>query len=136
MDRSILNPAQLRVVDELMATGQPRPVFRPELAPELMDCLEERLSPIAETLAPRELGWINKARLSQVHSCEAYYLNEALEGFPGWNARTARGTVVHKAVELSVSLGSEAPPLTLVDYAIESLRAEDRRGSPKPWLDE
>ena len=131
MDRDALTPAQLRVVDELMALGQERPVFERDLAVRLRDQLEAGLAPAAEKLAPEELPWVNKDRLAKVHACEAHFLAET--DFE-WTARTARGSVVHKALELSVTLGDDAVPLELVDHAIETLKDDDRRASPGPWL--
>lgn len=47
---------------------------------------------------------------------------------------TARGSVVHKAVELSVHRRGEPTPLDLVDDAVALLESEDRDRSVGEWL--
>lgn len=131
-----LTPAQSRVVTELMAWGEPRPRFDPDLAPALRAQLEEALAPVADAVdddAPGDELWVNKTALSQVHACEAHYRSECDEPFD-WNARNARGTVVHKALELAVSSRTAHTPLDLIDHAIDMLEADDHRSSPGPWL--
>ncbi len=51
--------------------------------------------------------------------CETRYLAE--QDWDGWSVPTARGTVVHKAIELSINTKGEAWPPDLVDNAIASL---------------
>ena len=127
-----LNPAQQEVVVDLMQLGADRPVFRPELRGELRDLLESSLADLIRPPGIAERTWVNKTALAQVLACEAYYASEAGSGFPGWNKKTARGSVVHKALELSVAIREPMPPLVLVDHALESLRADDR--SLSAWL--
>jgi PD-(D/E)XK nuclease superfamily protein len=133
MDRSTLTPAQLRVLDELMATGLQRPEFDADLPVRLRDELESGLAPVADQLGVGELSLVSKSRLAQVHACEAHYLASAEGGF-AWNLHTARGTVVHKALELSVAARGDVPPLDLVDHALNILTDDDHRNSPRPWL--
>jgi hypothetical protein len=129
-----LSPAQQRVVDDLMALGRPRPAFAPELPIRLRDALEAGLAPVAERLGAEEL-FVRKRDLVQVHSCEAHHLAERERGFPGWSASTARGTVAHKAVELSVFMREELPPLDLVDAAIQRFEDDlDDAWGPGEWL--
>ena len=134
MDRRLLTPAQRRVVDDLLGLGQPRPCFDLELVPQLRDELEEALAPALEGLAPGELPWVTKHGLAEVHACEAHHRAQVTAGFQGWTASSARGSVIHKALELSVAFGGEPVPLELVNHAMASLAADDRRGSPRPWL--
>jgi hypothetical protein len=132
MDRDQLNPAQCEVVDDLMQLGVERPTFRPQLRAELRDLLESSLADLVRPPGIGERTWVNKSALAQVLACEAYYASEAGSGFPGWNRKTARGSVVHKALELSVSMRDMVPPLVLVDHALDSLQADDR--SLSTWL--
>lgn len=129
-----LTPAQRRVIVELMGQGQVRPRFGPDVAESLRGELEETLAPLVGATHD-EVLWVKKGALSQVHACEAHHQAESAEPFR-WNARTARGTVAHRALELSVSTGGRLPPLELVDHAISSLGADDPRGTLRPWLAE
>jgi hypothetical protein len=115
-----------------MQFGVARPTFRPQLRAELRDLLESSLADLVRPPGVGDRTWVNKATLAQVLACEAYYASEAGSGFPGWNKKTARGSVVHKALELSVALRDPLPPLVLVDHALDSLRADDR--SLSSWL--
>jgi hypothetical protein len=128
-----LTPAQRRVLDELMARGQPRPCFDPELAADLRADLEEALTPLLA--GTEEQLWVTKGALGQVHACEAHFLANEEEPF-AWNAGNARGTVAHRALELTLSSTGEVWPLELVDRALESLGADDPRGILRPWLSE
>ncbi|HEV3401401.1 MAG TPA: PD-(D/E)XK nuclease family protein [Acidimicrobiales bacterium] len=131
-----LTPAQRRVLVELMAQGRPRPHFPAEVVEGLHRQLEDEVAPLVGDGDPTgETLWVNKRALSQVHACEAHHVAESA-GFE-WNARTARGTVAHRALELSVSTQGRVPPLDLVDRAIASLGDDDpRRGTLRPWLTE
>lgn len=115
-----LTPAQRRVTDDLMARDQPRPQFDASLGHDLRAHLESTLAPLADRLA--DPIHVSKNALSGVHACEANYLAEL--NWSGWNAANAEGVVTHRAVQLSVSLGDSAPPLLLVDHAIEELMAD------------
>lgn len=125
-------PTQRRVLQELMAAGRPRPSFPDTVAERLRAVLEEGLSEVAARVGPEGLA-IRKADLSQVHACEAHHLAESSSSF-GWNARNARGTVAHKAIELSVSLRPCPPPAALVDLAIDRLVEDDWDWGPGRWL--
>lgn len=136
-----LTPAQRRVVVDLMAAGQRRPTFAPELSDQMRQRLDEELAPVLDRHPPIAHGtgaepdpiWVNKTSLSNIHTCESHYVSEA-EGPFEWNARNARGSVVHKALELAVCARGEQAPLALVDHAISNLMADDHRGTPGPWL--
>ncbi|HEX2043078.1 MAG TPA: PD-(D/E)XK nuclease family protein [Acidimicrobiales bacterium] len=129
-----LTPAQRRVVVELMAQGRQRPRFAADVAEGLRRQLEDSLGPLlGADLPSAEALWLTKSALGQVHACEAHHLAERGESFQ-WNARTARGTVAHRALELSVSTRGRLPPLDLVDRAIASLGADHPRGTLRPWL--
>lgn len=129
-----LTPTQRRVLEELMAAGRPRPSFPDTLAERLRAMLEEGLSEAAAQVGPDGVV-IRKADLAQVHACEAHYLAETTSPF-GWNSRNARGTVAHKAIELSVNLRPGPPPAALVDLAIDRLVEEDWDWGPGRWLSE
>ncbi len=126
-------PAQHRVLADLLALGQPRPRFDPDLGHHLRRQLETALDPVADSLPVEEL-WVDKRQLGQIHACEAHWRAEReVIGFD-WSARTAAGTVIHKAIELSISSRTEAVALDLVDHAMAALAEDTRRASPRPWL--
>ncbi|MGI9080169.1 MAG: PD-(D/E)XK nuclease family protein [Acidimicrobiales bacterium] len=134
-----LTPAQLRVLDDLMARGQARPRFAPSLAADLRRQLEDAITPLIDEAptcgATGEALWVTKGVLSQVHACEAHHLDQAQEPF-AWNAGNARGTVAHRALELTLSSRDHVASLDLVDRALDSLGADDPRGVLRPWLAE
>jgi hypothetical protein len=61
--------------------------------------------------------WLSKRDLGAVHGCEAAFLAGDDEAFE-WSAVTARGSVSHKAIELSIHWRGEVTPGDLVDEAI------------------
>ena len=126
-----LNPAQRRVLVDLMALGQDRPRFGPEVAAGLQAEIEGALEPLLGD--GDEPLWVKKSTLTDVHACEAHFQDAESEDF-AWSAATAKGTVAHRALELSLTCGGDPVPLDLVDHAIESLRGDDRRTSPRSWL--
>jgi hypothetical protein len=139
VDRSALTPAQLDVVDDLLALGQARPTFHEGLAVQLLDLLEDGLGPVFQLLGPVELV-VNKTALNQVHACEAHHLAESDVPFE-WSVASCRGTVAHRALELSVfrpgvgPLGRREPnPLELVDEAMNRLIQTGEDWSPRDFL--
>ena len=140
MDRSALTPAQLDVVDHLLAMGQARPTFAEDLAVRLLDLLEDGLAPVFQLLGPVELN-VNKTALAQVHACEAHHLAESDLPFD-WTTASCRGTVAHRALELAVfrpgggGAGGirELSPLELVDEAINRLIQSGEDWSPRDFL--
>lgn len=120
-----LTPAQEEVLDTLRARGRTRPVYEPGLRDELRAALESSLP--AEVGALDQPLVLTKATLARVLSCEAHEVAEAAAPF-AWTPATARGTVAHKAIELSVHRRDEPSPLDLVDAALA--RLEDDPDAP------
>ena len=120
------NPAQAEVLAALGARPHERPEFDPRLRAELRAELEDRLAPVAEHLPDKEVLWVSKHLLSSVHGCEGFFLARDAEEF-AWSTQTARGTVSHKAIELSVSWRGDPSAGELVDEAIARLVAGDAR---------
>lgn len=117
----VLTPAQQEVLDTLRAKGRTRPTFGPELRGELRAALESALP--AEVGALDRPLVVTKATLSRVLSCEAHEMAEAAAPF-AWTAVTARGTVAHKAIELSVHRRDRPAALELVDAALTRLEED------------
>jgi hypothetical protein len=118
-------PAQQRVIDLLGRSDERRQL--PEgLADELRAELESALAPF-DALLPDGKSYetrfnLSKRGLSDVLSCEKYFV-DGIGPFE-WNVANARGTIVHKAVEVSVNLRHPMPPADLVEEAIERLSNE------------
>ena len=127
-----LNPAQEAVLANLMGTGQERPAFDPLLPARLLDLLEERLAPVVERLGVGELV-VSKRLLQQVHQCERMAVADAQQDF-AWSARSACGTVAHKAIELSVFCTDDPTPLDLVDRALGRIADADEPWGPAAFL--
>ena len=120
------NPAQAEVLAALGARPHERPEFDPRLRAELRDGLERRLAPVADRVPDGETLWVSKHLLSSVHGCEGLFLAQDEEAF-AWTPQTARGTVAHKAIELSVSWRGDPSAGELVDEAIARLIASNDR---------
>lgn len=126
-----LNPAQQAVIDQLgAAAGAGRPSFPPDLRERLVEELEDGLAPLVADRSPNDPLVVTKHDLGGAHGCQARWMAEATRF--DWSVPTARGTVVHKAVELSLHLGGEPTPLDLVDMATSRLAESDR--SISDWL--
>lgn len=121
-----LNPEQQKVLDRLGSLPKDPPAFDPNLRRELRQELEQQLAGVAAELDPDSPLRVNKHLLSGVHGCEARWLADDQAPFEV-SVPVVRGTVVHKAVELSINWdpGVELVPLELVDAAIASLRQSD-----------
>jgi hypothetical protein len=117
-----LNPAQQDVVDLLGAPRGEWPTFDPELRHHLRTLLDEGLAPLVPEIG-EDTVWVSKYRLREVHGCEVRFVAEQ-EGFVP-SAATARGAVTHKAIELTLNLPGDTPPLDLVDEAIARLQQSD-----------
>ena len=113
----MLTPAQTDTLAVLRGDG-PRPTFDPALRTALRARLEAGVGDLA-ALLDRPL-FAGKTPLRRVLACEAHEVAEQAEPFL-WNLASARGTVAHRAIELSVHLGRQAPPLHLVDTAVGRL---------------
>ena len=116
---SELNPAQQEVLAQLGASREDRPQFDAVIRHELRRTLEEGLEPHIEELNG-ETMFVSKHLLGQVMGCERRFLAEDNEEF-AWSVPLARGSVAHKAIELSIHWRREPEPLVLVDESISRL---------------
>ena len=123
-DAPALTPAQLETLEQIRPPAEDRPTYRSTLRLELLDRLERELVDVADQL--NDPLWVSKRALQAVHGCEAAH--EAEQGMPfDYTVPTARGQVFHKAVELSVHLGTRRQPLELVDEAVASLMSKENK---------
>lgn len=114
-----LSPVQQDVLDQLGAVAADRPEFPAELRYELRGELEKLLAEPVERLDRDQSVFANKHAISAVLGCEVKYLAE--RDFPGWSVPLAKGSIVHKAIELSVNWRGEPHPADIVDEALGSL---------------
>lgn len=128
---SPLNPAQQEVLDLLGANPDERPTFPPSLKSTLRADLEDALRDLASEIRPEEPMFVNKHALAMVHGCERRYLAETEQVFE-WSPPLARGTIAHKAIELSMHQRHRPIPLDLVDEAMNRLERSD--DSISVWL--
>ena len=116
-----LNPAQRRVFELLRRTVDPVPA--PEgLAGRVVTELEAGVADLVEQLGGEPLH-VTKHALARIHACERHYFGTH-RNFE-WSARTARGSVIHKAIQLSVNWRGDPHPPHLVDEALAILVAGD-----------
>lgn len=135
MVRPLLTPAQEAVREGLLDIGGSRPTFRADLARDLQEGLRKGTDTLAERLELTGSSiWVDKRALAGVHGCERRYEAERAAGFPGWSAALAKGTVVHRALQLAPFLNRPAAPLDVVNIAIERIVDEGDDRSPAQWL--
>ncbi len=119
-----LLPAQQATLNAIRSPIEHRPAYTADFASELRDELERALAGLvdaAHAVENRSL-WVSKRMLAGVFGCEARYLADERTPF-AWTVPTARGTVLHKAVELSAH--QEFEPDAAVEAALERLVASD-----------
>lgn len=117
-----LNPAQQQLIDLLgKADTEPEP-FPTEVAVGLRAELEEATAPLLGDLAGERL-FVSKSALAGIHGCEAQHV-ASRKSFE-WSIPTVRGTVAHRAIELSVHWRGDRAPGELVDEALARLANDD-----------
>lgn len=113
-----LNPMQQAVVDALGKSPEWTPL--PTSVVETVRVyLHDQLADIAPRFSKQDPLWLSKQRLATIHGCEAHHL--ATKDTFAWTPLTARGTVLHKAVELGVHWRGDTTPADVVDEAIARL---------------
>ncbi len=126
-----MNPAQQDVLDLLGASGEDALQFDAGLRHDLQAELTAGLAPLIAALPTGETLFLSKYPIAQVHGCEAKFVAERAEPF-AWTVPSARGSISHKAIELSIHWDGEPVPLDLVDEAMA--RLAQGSGSLADWL--
>src|SRR5262249_16473958 len=123
VDATDLTPAQAAVLDALRVGSEGRPTFAPQLGGELRSELEARLAPAIPAMDAIGVDklWISKHKVASVLGCERRFLAELDDSFGGWTVARARGTVAHRAIELSMHVHGAPVPNQLVDHALVAL---------------
>ena len=121
VDQSLpLNPAQEEVLTQLGATREERPRFDAALRHQLRRELNDAIEPMLPDLPDDDTMFVSKHLLGRIMGCEKRFLAEDDEQFE-WSVPLARGTIAHKAIELSIHWRREPEPLVLVDESIARL---------------
>ncbi len=115
-----LNPAQQDVLAQLGATRDDRPQFDAALRHQLRRALDDGLEPAMADLPADDTMFVSKHLLGRIMGCEKRFLAEDDDDFE-WSVPLARGTIAHKAIELSIHWRREPEPLVLVDESIARL---------------
>jgi CRISPR/Cas system-associated exonuclease Cas4 (RecB family) len=119
-----LSPVQQEVVEQIGAVRESWPEFPAELRYELRGELERGVADHVKMLGDGVSIWANKHAITSVHGCEKKFLAD--REFPGWSVPLARGSVVHKAIELSINWRGTPIPADLVDESMASLEHSDQ----------
>ncbi len=116
----VFSPAQQEILSLLGAKPADRPQFDFALKHQLRATIEHHLEPLAGDIPDDVTLWVSKHALTTVHGCEVKWQAEENEPF-GYSVPVARGTVAHKAIELSIHVKGDWPPAELVDEAMARL---------------
>lgn len=126
------SPAQQRILDVL---GRSADADADNLPPDsgavadLRAHLESRLTEVASRLPDGESIFVGKRQLATFEACPGSWRAEEAGTFR-WTVPALRGTVAHKAIELSVNWPGEAEPACMVDEAMAALVRSDRSAGP------
>jgi hypothetical protein len=125
-----LTPVQRRTLRDLVDVGSGQP-FDPNLEGRLRERIEREAGPFAPSTPLR----LSKERLNDLARCEGLF--SALTGGEGepfrYGLRAARGSLVHKAIEIEVGASHAVDPHELAGRAAARLQ-EDRQFGPY-WSD-
>lgn len=119
-----LRPAQQRVIALLGKHADDAADIGPEFAETLRSELDERLGPVAALIPPNDPLWVGKTHLAVFNSCPGHW-EAQLDAPFSWTVASVRGTVSHKAIELSLNWRGEAEPGRVVDAAICRMLDDD-----------
>ena len=119
-----LSPVQQEVLEQIGAVRESWPEFPAELRYELRGELEKGTAEHVQLLGDDVSIWANKHAIASVHGCEKKFLAD--REFPGWSVQLARGSVVHKAIELSINWRGTPIPADLVDESMASLEHSEQ----------
>jgi hypothetical protein len=120
----VLRPAQQRVIDLLGKHADDAPDIGPEAAEALRTRLEERLRDVADLIPTDETLWVGKTPLAAFNACPGHWRAQVDSPF-SWSIPSVRGTVSHKAIELSLNWRGEVEPGRAVDAAIGRMLDDD-----------
>jgi hypothetical protein len=122
-----LTQAQRRTFEGLIQRA-PSPPTPDGLAEPTRDRLERGLAAAGITPDGGEPIWLGKHRLNERQRCEGLFEASLLREGPPFahSARTASGTLFHKAIELDVATERQLDPLSISERAAQRLEETDR----------
>ncbi len=119
-----LGPRAVHTRDVVLALGDKRPPFRPDLAAELRAELEAGLAPVVARMDAADNLRITKHDLEVVFDCERRFV--APDVFEP-SVRVVRGAVTHRALARLVTEGRSATPLEASDQAVAAMAQHTTR---------
>ncbi len=121
-----LTEPQQRTWDRLISSG-PRPTFPADLSQRLRD----RIEGAVRELELAEPLWLGKEKLKDHARCEGTFASKLLDEAPPFslNAKSAAGTLLHKAVEAEVGAREAVDPHGLAELAATRLVDREERFS-------
>lgn len=114
-----LLPAQAAVCRDLLAWGQPRPPFDPDLATHLRRRLADRVLPVLD--GHDERVFLSKSRLRAL-DCDGRWLDRLASPFE-WSTPLVAGSMVHRAIELDTATRRSREPGEVVDSVVAEVMA-------------
>lgn len=114
------SPVQQRMVDVLGRRRDDAGGLDPDIAHALRRRLEDGLAEAAAAIPEGESLWVGKSHLHTFSTCPGSWVGSLDVPFR-WTIPTVRGTVSHKAIELTLNWRGEAEPARMVDAAITHL---------------
>lgn len=126
-----LRPAQQRIIELLGKHADDEAPIGADVGEGLRAELEARLAPAASLVPDGESLWVGKTPLAAFDSCPGRWRGQLDAPFR-WSVPSIRGTVSHKAIELSLNWRGEVEPGRVVDAAIT--RMLDDEGSAGRFL--
>lgn len=126
-----VNPNQRNVVQNLMGRDErfrllkPPPETDPEIAVLLESRLRDGLVDVVESGVRLQVSplQVRKTHITSVLKCQGLYLAQLDEPFT-WDVARARGTIAHKAIELTL-VRVDGTPLDLVESALRHLERNE-----------
>ncbi len=120
-----LTDPQRRTLDRLIGTGEPRPLFAPDLRQRLVDRIE---GAVRELELPEPL-WLGKESLNQLAKCEGRFAAKLQGEDPPFehSVNTAAGVLAHTAIEVDVGAREALDPHTIATIAAERLATREER---------
>ncbi len=125
-------PAHQRLVDELLAWDQPRPVVDPTLRDRLHTRLMEGLAPVVDQVPAGQRLFLGKTSLASL-VCDGRYLDQESSNFE-WSPQLAGGKLAHRAIELDLAGRRQEDVEAIVASAWREFASDD--SSIASWLNQ
>lgn len=115
MPLDLPTPAHERLVADLLAWDDPRPLGDPGLRARLVEELEAGLADAAARVPAGDRLFLGKSSLTAL-VCDGRYLDQRDSAFQ-WSPQLAGGKLAHRAIELDHAVRREPPPDEVVAHA-------------------